>query len=90
MGPRRFGGNLDCRELVAGSPLYLPIGVHGALFSVGDGHAAQGEGELAGTAFEGPMDRVELTIDVVPDMNLDGRSPPPRRLDRDGSGQLAG
>jgi acetamidase/formamidase len=41
-------------------------------FSVGDGHAAQGDGEGAGTAIECPMDRVELTVDVVPDMDLDG------------------
>jgi len=39
--PRRFGGNLDCRELVAGSSLFLPIGVDGGLLSVGDGHGVQ-------------------------------------------------
>jgi acetamidase/formamidase len=50
--PRWHGGNLDCRELVAGSTLYLPIPVDGALFSVGDGHAAQGDGEVSGTAIE--------------------------------------
>jgi acetamidase/formamidase len=60
--PRWHGGNLDCRELVAGSTLYLPIPVDGALLSVGDGHAAQGDGEVSGTAIECPMDRVDLTL----------------------------
>jgi acetamidase/formamidase len=63
--PRVWGGNLDCKELVAGTTLYLPIGVYGALFSVGDGHAAQGDGEVCGTAIECPMERVELTFKVV-------------------------
>jgi acetamidase/formamidase len=60
--PRWHGGNLDCRELVAGSTLYLPIPVEGALLSVGDGHAAQGDGEVSGTAIECPMERVDLTL----------------------------
>ncbi|MDQ7904439.1 acetamidase/formamidase family protein [Phytohabitans sp. ZYX-F-186] len=60
--PRAYGGNLDCRELVAGSTLYLPVPVPGGLFSAGDGHAAQGDGEVSGTAIECPMERVELTI----------------------------
>ena len=60
--PRVCGGNLDCRELVRGSTLYLPIAVEGALFSCGDGHAAQGDGEVSGTAIECPMERVELTF----------------------------
>jgi acetamidase/formamidase len=66
--PRWHGGNLDCRELVAGSTLYLPIPVEGALFSVGDGHAAQGDGEVSGTAIECPMERVDLTFEVVDDV----------------------
>jgi acetamidase/formamidase len=65
--PRPHGGNLDCKELVAGSTLYLPIPVEGGLFSVGDGHAAQGDGEISGTAIECPMDLVELTFDVRDD-----------------------
>jgi acetamidase/formamidase len=65
--PRWHGGNLDCKELVAGSTLYLPIPVAGALFSVGDGHAAQGDGEVSGTAIECPMELVELTFDVLDD-----------------------
>jgi acetamidase/formamidase len=50
--PRRNGGNLDNKELVAGTTLFLPIQVDGALFSVGDGHAAQGDGEVCITAIE--------------------------------------
>jgi acetamidase/formamidase len=60
--PRWHGGNLDCKELITGSTLYLPIPVDGALLSVGDGHAAQGDGEVSGTAIECPMDRVDLTL----------------------------
>jgi acetamidase/formamidase len=63
--PRVWGGNIDCKELVSGTTLYLPIGVEGALFSVGDGHGAQGDGEVCGTAIECPMKRVELTFDLV-------------------------
>jgi acetamidase/formamidase len=50
--PRRNGGNLDNKELVAGTKLYLPIHVDGALFSCGDGHGAQGDGEVCVTAIE--------------------------------------
>ncbi len=50
--PREFGGNLDCKDLVAGSTIYLPVWNEGALFSTGDGHAAQGHGEVDGTAIE--------------------------------------
>lgn len=46
------GGNIDCRELVAGSTLFLPVTVPGALLCLGDGHAAQGDGEVGGTAIE--------------------------------------
>ncbi len=65
--PRIYGGNLDCKELVAGSTLYLPIAVEGGLFSTGDGHAAQGDGEIGGTAIECPMDLVELTFNLRDD-----------------------
>ena len=62
-GPPRFcGGNIDCKELVAGTSLFLPIPVDGALFSIGDGHALQGDGEVSGTAIECPMDRVEFVL----------------------------
>ena len=63
--PRIWGGNIDCKELVAGTTLYLPIGVDGALFSVGDGHGAQGDGEVCGTAVECPMERVDLTFRLL-------------------------
>ncbi|PPQ72684.1 hypothetical protein CVT24_012662 [Panaeolus cyanescens] len=61
--PYRTGGNLDTRQLVAGSTLFLPVEVEGALFSIGDGHAAQGDGEVCGTAIETPMEvTVRLTV----------------------------
>ena len=58
------GGNIDCRELTAGSTLYLPVQVPGALLYVGDGHAAQGDGEVGGTAIECAM-TTELIVDLV-------------------------
>lgn len=58
------GGNVDCRDLVAGSTLYLPVQVDGGLLSLGDGHAAQGDGEVSGTAVECGM-TTELVVDVV-------------------------
>ncbi|MFN8473597.1 MAG: acetamidase/formamidase family protein [Anaerolineae bacterium] len=68
--PRPVGGNIDCKELVVGSTLYLPIAVPGALFSLGDGHAVQGDGELSGTAIECPMDHVQVTLRVRDDLHL--------------------
>ncbi|MCW4113833.1 acetamidase/formamidase family protein [Aurantimonas sp. MSK8Z-1] len=67
--PRRVGGNLDIRDLSAGTVLYLPVEVAGALFSVGDTHAAQGDGEVCGTAIESPMN-VVLKLDLVKGANL--------------------
>ncbi|MCO6186628.1 acetamidase/formamidase family protein [Rhizobium sp. L1K21] len=67
--PRRVGGNMDIRDLAAGSVLYLPVEVSGALLSVGDTHAAQGDGEVCGTAIESPMDAV-MTIDLIKGANL--------------------
>jgi len=67
--PRRVGGNMDIRDLAAGTTLYLPVEVAGALLSVGDTHAAQGDGEVCGTAIESPMDAV-MTIDLVKNANL--------------------
>lgn len=61
--PRGCDGNLDCREWVPGSRLFLPISVSGAMLSVGDGHAMQGDGEVAGVAIECPMEtEVELHL----------------------------
>ncbi|ERM18016.1 acetamidase/formamidase family protein [Brevibacillus laterosporus] len=62
--PRYCGGNIDCKELIPGSTLYLPIPVDGGLFSVGDGHAVQGDGEVSGLAIECPMELVDLTFTV--------------------------
>ncbi|HXS22334.1 MAG TPA: acetamidase/formamidase family protein [Steroidobacteraceae bacterium] len=62
--PRRVGGNMDLRDIASGSELHLPVEVPGGLFSVGDTHAAQGDGEVCGTALESPM-RVALRFDLV-------------------------
>jgi acetamidase/formamidase len=68
--PRRWGGNIDCKELVVGTTLYLPIPVDGALFSAGDPHAAQGDGEVSGTAIETTA-RAQLTLQVRDDLPLE-------------------
>jgi amidase len=62
--PAEFGGNMDSPEVSAGNTLYLPVNVSGALFYFGDGHAAMGDGEIAGSAIEVPM-RARLQFDVV-------------------------
>jgi len=62
--PRRVGGNMDVRDIAQGTELFLPIEARGALFSVGDTHAAQGDGEVCGTAIESPM-RVALQFDLI-------------------------
>lgn len=62
--PRRVGGNLDIKDICEGATLYLPVEVEGALFSVGDTHAAQGDGEVCGTAIESAMD-VALTFNLI-------------------------
>jgi acetamidase/formamidase len=67
--PRRVGGNMDIRDLCAGTELYLPVETAGALFSVGDTHAAQGDGEVCGTAIESPM-TVALKFDLVKQTKL--------------------
>lgn len=60
--PYVHGGNIDCKMLTSGSTLYLPIPVEGALFSVGDGHAVQGDGEVSIYAVECPMEQADLTF----------------------------
>jgi acetamidase/formamidase len=55
MPPGRFGGNLDTRQLVRGTTLYLPVEVDGAMFSCGDAHGCQGDGEVCVTGLEAPM-----------------------------------
>jgi acetamidase/formamidase len=62
--PDAFGGNMDTPEMRAGATCYLPVNVAGALFSVGDGHYRQGEGEACGTAVEGAMN-VTLIVDLI-------------------------
>jgi acetamidase/formamidase len=62
--PDRFGGNMDAPEMRAGATCYLGVNVEGALFSVGDGHYRQGEGEACGVAVEGAMN-VTLVVDLV-------------------------
>src|SRR6266436_6396234 len=62
--PAEFGGNMDAPEVSKGNTLYLPVNVAGALFYFGDGHAAMGDGEVAGSAVEVPM-RARLQVDVV-------------------------
>jgi acetamidase/formamidase len=68
--PSRFGGNMDTKHLNPGATLYLPVGVEGALFSLGDTHAAQGDGEVCGTAIETAMD-VVLRLSVRRDFSVD-------------------
>ena len=62
--PDSFGGNMDTPEMRAGATCYLRVNVEGALFSVGDGHYRQGEGEACGTAVEGAMN-VTLIVDLI-------------------------
>jgi acetamidase/formamidase len=62
--PDAFGGNMDTPEMRAGTTCYLAVNVEGALFSVGDGHYRQGEGESCGTAVEGAM-AVTLLVELV-------------------------
>jgi acetamidase/formamidase len=62
--PDTFGGNMDTPEMRAGATCYLGVNVPGALFSVGDGHYRQGEGEACGTAVEGAMN-VTLVVDLI-------------------------
>ena len=86
--PRRVGGNMDIRDLSAGTVLYLPVEVDGALLSLGDTHAAQGDGEVCGTAIESPM-AVGLTIDLVKQSPLrfpryDTKGPVSSHFDRKG------
>ncbi len=69
--PRRTGGNIDCKELCAGTTLYLPVEVAAGLFSTGDGHAVQGDGEICITAIECPMASVELTFDLIKGWELE-------------------
>jgi amidase len=66
-----WGGNMDFNEIIEGATIYLPVNAPGALLYVGDGHAAQGDGELNGNALETSMD-VEFTVDVIPGKSVRG------------------
>lgn len=86
--PRRVGGNMDIRDLTAGTVLYLPVEVEGALLSVGDTHAAQGDGEVCGTAIESPMD-LALSVDLIAGQNISApqfTTPGPVTRDLDAAG----
>jgi acetamidase/formamidase len=77
--PRAVGGNVDVRYLTEGATLFLPVEVAGALFSIGDGHAAQGDGEVCLTAIEAPLD-VTARLSLRRDLSLEYprlRSPGP-------------
>jgi acetamidase/formamidase len=67
--PRNVGGNLDIRDMAAETVLRLPVEVDGALLSIGDTHAAQGDGEVCGTAIESPID-VLVKIDLIKDAKI--------------------
>lgn len=67
--PYSTGGNMDIRDLTVGVDLYLPVQVKGGLFSIGDPHAAQGDGEVCGSAIESPMG-VAVKIDLVKAANM--------------------
>jgi acetamidase/formamidase len=67
--PSEFGGNLDVRYLTVGATLFLPVGVDGALLSIGDGHAAQGDGEVCGSAIETAME-IAVRVRVRSDLRI--------------------
>ncbi len=67
--PAEFGGNMDAPEAGAGNTLYLPVNVAGALLYLGDGHAAMGDGEVAGTAIEVPL-RVRMQVSLIKGQRL--------------------
>jgi acetamidase/formamidase len=86
--PSRWGGNMDTKHLGVGTTLYLPVGVEGALFSVGDTHSAQGDGEVCGTAIETAME-VSLRLSVRRDFHIEApqyRVPPSALAGAEGTG----
>jgi acetamidase/formamidase len=66
-----YGGNMDFNDVIEGATVYLPVRTPGAMLYLGDGHAAQGDGELNGNALETSMD-VEFTVDVIPGKGVPG------------------
>ncbi len=86
--PRRVGGNLDIRDNAVGTTLYLPVEVAGGLLSLGDTHAAQGDGEICGTAIESPM-VVAIELGLIKNANFafprfETEGPVSRHFDADG------
>ena len=75
--PNNYGGNMDTPEARAGTTLYLPVNVAGAMLSIGDGHARQGEGEVCGTGIESAMNSV-IAVDLIK-----GAAPSWPRLEND-------
>ena len=67
----RYGGNMDFNEIIEGATVYLSENIPGALLYFGDGHAAQGDGELNGNALETSMD-VEVTVNLIPNKHVPG------------------
>ena len=82
--PERFGGNMDTPEMRAGTTAYLGVNVEGALFSIGDGHYRQGEGEACGTAVEGAMNST-IMVELIK-----GRAPLWPRLETDDHWMVVG
>ena len=80
-----MGGNTDVRQVVAGSRLQLPVYVEGALFSAGDGHMAQGDGEISGTGLETLMS-VTLRFGVIKNTIIAGPARSSRRPIRPSAG----
>ena len=68
--PRATGGNMDCRYMGPGTTVFLPVEVEGALFGIGDPHAAQGDGEVAGAGIEAPM-TITVRLTVRRDLSLE-------------------
>ena len=68
--PRYCGGNIDCKELVKGSSLFLPVPVDGGYLAIGDGHALQGDGEVSCQAIECPMEVVDITLHLHENLHL--------------------
>ena len=71
MPPGRYGGNLDIRDLVEGTALYVPVFVKGGLLWTGDSHAAQGNGEVNLTALETAYKEMNVTVEVMKNMKLE-------------------
>ncbi len=67
--PHDAGGNMDTKHLTTGTTVYLPVEAEGALLSIGDGHAAQGDGEICGGAIETPIN-IDVRVDILHDCDI--------------------